>query len=57
MQIIGSSDGINHVRANVRRLARARKNTVICGEVRVGKELVAETIRLESVDAKSGACV
>lgn len=52
MQIVGSSPAIKRIREEVKRLSRGRKNVIIVGDVGVGKGLVAESIHLESKDAK-----
>lgn len=52
MHIVGTSQVTRRIRDEVKRLARGRKNAVIIGDIGVGKGLVAETIHLESKDAK-----
>ncbi len=52
MQIVGSSPAIKRIREEVKRLSRGRKNVIIVGDVGVGKGLVAESIHLESKDAR-----
>lgn len=51
MQIIGSSEVARKMREDVKRLARGRRNSIIVGDIGVGKNLVAESIHQESRDA------